>query len=123
MVSLSTTEAEYIVAAYCACQCIWLKRIIKHLGIEAKEATEILCDNSSTIQLSKNSVFHDRSKHIAVRFHFLRDLVNDQTITLKYCNTNEQVADIMTKALKIEQFEKLRRMLGVFAVHEISSRA
>jgi len=67
VVSLSTTEAEYIAAAYCACQCIWLKRIIEHLGLETKKATE--SDNSSTIQLSNNSVFHGRSKHIAVRFH------------------------------------------------------
>jgi len=120
MVSLSTTEAEYIAAAYCACQCIWLKRILDHLGVEGNEATEIFCDNSSTIQLSKNLVFHGRSKHIAVRFHFLRDLVNDQIITLKYRNTNEQVVDIMTKALKLDQYEKLRRMLGVLAINEIS---
>jgi len=120
VVSLSTTEAEYIAAASCACQCIWIQRILEHLGSAEKEATEILCDNSSTIQLSKNPVFHGRSKHIAVRFHFLRDLVNDQVVRLTYCCSNEQVADIMTKALKLDQFEKIRRMLGVTSVTEIS---
>ena len=120
VVSLSTTEAEYIAAASCACQCIWLRRILKHLGLEEKEATKILCDNNSTIQLSKNPVLHGRSKHIAVRFHFLRDLVNEQVVQLKYCNTNEQVADVMTKAVKLDQFEKFRRMLGVVDVSEIS---
>jgi len=100
VVSLSTTETEYITATYCACQCIWLKRIIEHLGIETKEGIKIFCDNSSTIQLSKNSVLHGRSKHITVRFHFFRDLVNDQIITLKYCHTNEQVVDIITKNFK-----------------------
>ena len=86
--SLSTTEAEYIAATSCACQCIWLRRILEHLGLGEKGATEILCDNKSTIQLSKNPVLHGRSKHIAMRFHFLRDLVNNQVVQLKYCNTN-----------------------------------
>ncbi|WVZ18913.1 hypothetical protein V8G54_006235 [Vigna mungo] len=120
VVSLSTTEAEYIVAAFCACQCIWLKRILKHLGIKNREATEILCDNNSTIQLSKNLVFHGRSKHIAIRFHFLKDLVNDEVINLRYCSTTEQLVDIMTKALKLDQFEKIRHMLGVFEATKIS---
>lgn len=120
VVSLSTTEAEYIAAAFCACQCIWLCRILEHLGSKEKGATEILCDNSSTIQLSKNPVFHGRSKHIAVRFHFLRDLVKDEVICLSYCCSEEQLADIMTKALKLEQFESLRRMLGVVDIREIS---
>jgi len=57
MVSLSTIDVEYIVATYCACQCILLKRILKHIGIEEQETTEILCDNNSTIQLSKNPFF------------------------------------------------------------------
>ena len=120
VVSLSTTEAEYIAATSCACQCISIQRILEHLGSAEKEATKILCDNSSTIQLSNNPVFHERSKYIAVRFHFLRDLVNDQVVRLTYCCSNEQVADIMTKALKLDQFEKIRRMLGVTSVTEIS---
>ncbi|KHN02837.1 Retrovirus-related Pol polyprotein from transposon TNT 1-94, partial [Glycine soja] len=62
------------------------------------------CDNNSTIQLSKNSVFHGRSKHIDIRFHFLRDLTRDKIVELSYCNSQEQVADIMTKPLKLEQF-------------------
>ena len=120
VVSLSTTEAKYIAAAACACQCIWLHRILEHLGIKSKDATTILCDNNSTIQLSKNPIFHGRSKHIAVRFHFLRDLVNDHVVQLQYCNTHEQVADIMTKAVKLEQFEKLQLMLGVVDVTRVS---
>ncbi|XP_052728602.1 secreted RxLR effector protein 161-like [Vigna angularis] len=120
VVSLSTTEAEYIAAALCACQCIWLRRILEQLGSKEKKETKILCDNSSTIQLSKHPVFHGRSKHIAVRFHFLRDLVNDQVVSLAYCSSNEQVADIMTKPLKLDQFERIRSMLGVIKVTEVS---
>ena len=73
--------------------------------------TLIQCDNNSIIQLSKNSVFHDRSKHIDIRFHFLRNLIKDKVVELSYCNSQEQVADIMAKPLKLEQFLKLRNML------------
>lgn len=122
IVSLSTTEAEYIAAASCACQCIWIRGILDQLGTEEQEATStlILCDNSSTIQLSKNPVFHGKSKHIAVRFHFLRDLVRDEVVKLSYCKSEDQIADIMTKPLKLDRFEKLRGMLGVMIVNEVS---
>lgn len=113
IVTLSTTEAEYIAAAFCACQCIWLRRVLEKLGHKEENSTLIQCDNNSTIQLSKNSVFHGRSKHIDIRFHFLRDLTRDKIVELSYCNSQEQVADIMTKPLKLEQFLKLRSMLGM----------
>lgn len=79
-----------------------------------------MCDNSSAIQLSKNPVLHGKSKHIEVRFHYLRDLVNEGVVKLSYCPTEVQVADIFTKPLKLEQFEKLRRMLGVIDISELS---
>ena len=113
IVTLSTTEAEYIAAAFCASQCIWLRRVLEKLGHKEENSTLIQCDNNSTIQLSKNSVFHGRSKHIDIRFHFLRDLTRDKIVKLSYCNSQEQVADIMTKPLKLEQFLKLRSMLGM----------
>jgi hypothetical protein len=75
-----------------------------------------LCDNTSTIKLSKNPVFHGRCKHIGVRFHFLRDLVNEGTLRLEHCGSQEQVADILTKPLKRETFENLRHKLGVGSV-------
>ena len=56
---------------------------------------------------------HGRSKHIKVRFHFLRDLVRDEEIELVHCGTQEQIADLMTKALKFDAFEKLRKMMGM----------
>lgn len=73
----------------------------------------IFCDNSSAIKLSKNAVLHGRSKHIQVRYHYLRELVSDGVIELEYCSTEEQIADMMTKPLKLEAFEKLRKYMGV----------
>ncbi|KAG7544127.1 GAG-pre-integrase domain [Arabidopsis thaliana x Arabidopsis arenosa] len=113
VVTLSTTEAEFVAAAYCACQCVWMRRILEEFGLEQSGSTTIMCDNSSAIKLSKNPVLHGRSKHIDVRFHFLRDLTKDGVVKLVHCGTNEQVADILTKPLRLEVFVRLREKLGV----------
>ncbi|GJY65031.1 retrovirus-related pol polyprotein from transposon TNT 1-94 [Tanacetum coccineum] len=120
IVTLSTTESEYVAAASCACQCIWLRRILEELGHKEENTTVIWCDNMSTIQLSSNAVFHGRSKHIDIRFHFLRDLVRDGVVELSYCSSEEQVADIMTKPLKLDQFLKLRNRLGMVEASKIN---
>ena len=75
IVTLSTTDAEFVVATAYASQAVWMKRIIEKLSLEeSKCTTTIFCDNRSTIKLSKNPVLHGQSKHIDVRFHFLHDL-------------------------------------------------
>ena len=71
----------------------------------------IYCDNCSTINLSKNPVMHRRSKHIAIKYHFLRDLSKDGAVKLKYCATQDQIADIMTKPIKLDSYIKLRELL------------
>jgi hypothetical protein len=113
VVTLSTIEAEFIAAATSACQAIWLRRILDDLHFQQHDPTIIHCDSSSAIKLSKNPVLHGRSKHIDVRYHFLRDLSNEGTIELVYCRSEDQIADIMTKALKLDAFEKLRNLLGM----------
>ena len=113
VVTLSTTEAEFIAAASCACQGVWLRRVLEKLGHTQSKCTTIYCDNSSAIKLSKNPVMHGRSKHIDVRFHFLRDLTKEGTIELVHCNTQEQIVAIMTKSLKLEVFLRLRDKLGM----------
>ncbi|GKV41367.1 hypothetical protein SLEP1_g48909 [Rubroshorea leprosula] len=113
IVTLSTTKAEYVAATSYACQAIWLRRIMEELELNQHEATSIYCDNSSAIKLSRNLVLHGRSKHLHVRYHFLSNLVEDGTIKLIYCRTEDQVADIFTKPLKVAAFSKLRELLGV----------
>lgn len=113
IVTLSTTEAEYVAAANGACQVVWLRNILKEIRFDQGEETVLLCDNSSTIKLSRNPVLHGRSKNIHVRFHFLCELVNDGVIDLEYCRTQDQLADIMTKPVKLEVFEALRRNMGI----------
>ena len=97
-----------------------MRRVLEKLGHPQGKCTTVLCDNSSTIKLSKNPVMHGRSKHIDVRFHFLRDLTRDGVVELKHCVTQEQVADIMTKPLKLDMFLKLRESMGVCVVLRVN---
>ncbi|WMV33069.1 hypothetical protein MTR67_026454 [Solanum verrucosum] len=101
-------------------QAIWLRRLLEELKFKQEEATKIFCGNDLAIQLSKNPVLHGRSKHIDVKFYFLRDLSNNGTIDLIYCRREDQVADIFTKALKTESFMKLRRLLGVCTIKDVN---
>jgi len=90
--------------------------VLEKLDCKQGKHTVIYYDNMSTINLTKNPIMHGRSKHINVRFHFLRELCKEGVIELKHCNSQDQVADIMTKALKIDIFEKLRSLLSICMV-------
>ena len=113
MVALSSAETEYISLAMAGCQALWLRGILKDLGVEQTVAIEVMCDNKSAIALTKNPVFHGRSKHIRIKYHFIRDLVHDKDIEVKLCGTKDQVADILTKALQVGNFNKLKKDLGM----------
>jgi uncharacterized beta-barrel protein YwiB (DUF1934 family) len=77
------------------------------------EPTVIHCDNQSCIKLSENPVFHDRSKHIEMRYHFVRDIVQKNILSIQYVSTTEQTADILTKPLSLTKFVYFRDKLGV----------
>jgi len=99
IVALSSCEAEYVAAAAAACQGIWLNRLIADM-LGTKEMTvKLLMDNMSAIVLSKNPVHHDRSKHIDTRYHFLRECIEEGKVEVDYVGTEEQLADLFTKAL------------------------
>jgi hypothetical protein len=112
-ISLSTTEAEYIVAVECCTQVEWMKQTLQDIKIVFVEPTTIYCDNTSSISLSKNPVQHSKSKHIPIKYHYLRDQAENKNIKLEYVPTQEQVADIFTKPLSRYVFEYLRKRLGV----------
>jgi hypothetical protein len=110
-VALSTAEAEYIAAGSSCSQLVWMKQMLKEYNVEYDVLT-LYCDNLSAINISKNPIQHSRTKHIDIRHHFIRDLVEENIVTLKHVATEEQIADIFTKALDAKQFEKLRGKLG-----------
>jgi len=80
---------------------------------EQKGPTKLMCDNKSAIALAKNPVFHGRSKHIDIKYHYIRELIKEGEIELDFCKSEDQIADILTKPLKADLFEKLKTMLGV----------
>jgi hypothetical protein len=112
-VALSSAEAEYIATSQANCEAIWLhKLLVEIFGVQMRP-TMIYYDNQSCIKLSKNLVFHDRSKHIEIRCHFIRDYVHRGAVELQYISTNEQVVDILTKDLGRGKFEPFRDKIGV----------
>ena len=111
--ALSTAEAEYIAACTTCCEAIWIRKLLAGLVDLRLDETTILCDNQSCIKLSKNPVFHDKSKHIEIKYHFIRDMVMKGVVKLEYIATDEQVADVLTKPLAREKFEYFREKLGV----------
>jgi hypothetical protein len=104
-IGLSTIEVEYIAACSASCEAIWLQKLFIGLFDLEMEATVILCDNQSCIKMTENPVFHDKSKHIEIRYHYIRDMVQRGAIKLRYVSMDEQVADVLTKPLSRVKFE------------------
>jgi hypothetical protein len=113
-VALSTCEAEYVAAATGACQAVWLRQLLEEIT-EGEEAAPpaLKMDNQPAIALAKNPVLHDRSKHIDVKFHFLRSCVDEGKIIIEFVDTNRQLADILTKSLGRLRFCEMKKMIGM----------
>ena len=111
-IALSTTEAEYISAASCCAQLLWMRQTLKDYGVNF-DKVPLLCDNESAIKIAYNPVLHSKTKHIEIRHHFIRDHVEKGDIDLSYVSTKDQLADIFTKALDEPRFRALRNELNV----------
>ncbi|CAL8138375.1 unnamed protein product [Prunus armeniaca] len=114
-VSLSTAEAEYVVAGSCCTQLLWMRQMLEDYGL-AQSCFLIYCDNMSAIDISKNPVQHSRTKHIDIRHHFIRDLVEDKILTLEFVPSEKQLADILTKALDFQKHGTLRQSIGLCSI-------
>jgi hypothetical protein len=111
-IALSTTEAEYIAAGHCCAQLLWMRQILRDYGYKLSKVP-LLCDNESAIRMADNPVKHSRTKHINIRYHFLRDHQQRGDIEIAYVSTKEQLADIFTKPLYEKTFSKLRNELNI----------
>lgn len=111
--ALSTAEAEQKASADAARQALWLRLLLEDLHETTNGPFPILNDNNAYIQLSKNSVHHDQSKHIDMRRHFLRDRTADNSNVFSHVPSPDNLADLLTKPLSSEKFNNLRRRLGV----------
>ena len=114
---LSTTKVEYIVVSTCCTQVLWMIQTLADLEVKYTAPIPIHCDNTSAISVSKNPVFHSKTKHIPIKYHFLREQVTNQTVQVHYIPNTEQIADIFTKPLAKTPFEYLRHKMGVISFH------
>jgi hypothetical protein len=113
IVALSSTEAEYMAASQAACEAIWMRKILVGLFGSHLDPIVIYFDNQSCIKLSINPVFHDRSKHIDIQYHHLKDCVQRKIMLLQYIPMEDQDADILMKALTRRKFKYHRDRIGV----------
>jgi hypothetical protein len=113
-VALSTTEAEYIALTQAVKESIWIQRILRELGRDAKDGNVIHEDNQGAIALAHNPEFHARTKHIDIQYHFVCNCVQDGTTQLLYCPTTEMVADQLTKPLSATRH---RFLIGKMGIH------
>lgn len=95
---------------------VWMKRLLQDLGSDQTKPTLLFCDNQSAIKVVRNpQKFHQFTKHIDVKFHFIRDLQDEDVVDVVYVNIESQLADRFTKELDGPRFRKLRNAIGVFA--------
>jgi hypothetical protein len=111
-VALSTAKAKYIAAGHCCAQLLWMRQTLRDYGYRLSKVP-LLCYNDSAIRMANNPVEHSRTKHIDIRYHFLRDHQQRGDIEIAYVSTKEQLTDIFTKPLDEKTFSKLRNELNI----------
>ncbi|KAL2923679.1 Retrovirus-related Pol polyprotein from transposon TNT 1-94 [Bienertia sinuspersici] len=113
-ISRSSSEAEYRAMASAAAEVAWVVRLLEELDIHHLKPVTLHCDNQSALYIAKNPVFHERTKHIEIDYHFTRDKVLEGLLQLSYLPTSSQLADVFTKPLTSPQFGSLLSKLGLY---------
>ena len=113
IVSLSSTEAEYIALTECCKELTWIRMVCKQFDIDVPNAVDVLTDSQSSMKLIKNQKFSNRTKHIDTKYHYVRQLADSGDIALKYCQTDVNIADMLTKPLGSTKIKQLRALAGL----------
>lgn len=116
IISLSTTGSEYVAATHAAKEALWLRSLLSQLFSPLEDPTTLFSDNQSAIALTKDHQYHPRTKHIDIRFHFIRWIVENGSLRLVYCPTGDMVADTLTKALPSAKVKHFAAELGLRSV-------
>jgi hypothetical protein len=122
LMALSTAEAEYIALCVAVHEAVRLRKLLADLFGHEMDSTVIHCDNQSCVKLSENPVFHDKSKHIEIKYHYIRDMVQRKAVHVQYLSTHEQVADVFTKPLARTKFEYFCERLGLVENASLAER-
>lgn len=112
-VALSSTEAEFMAMTEAVKESLYLKRLFEELGLSDLANVTIYNDNLGALKLAENPIFYNRSKHIDIRLHFIRETVNDKLVNLKYLDSNSLIADLLTKGLVGSKLKELVRNMGL----------
>ncbi|GJW06494.1 hypothetical protein Tco_1568917 [Tanacetum coccineum] len=112
VVALSTTEAEYMALTEAVKEAIWLRGLLEELGVKLNTVA-VNCDNQGAIHLSRNHVFHERTKHINVRYHFIREVLEAKTVKVLKVGTEHNAADALTKVVPGRKLQHCLKLLRV----------
>jgi hypothetical protein len=112
IVGLSTTEAEYVVSSHACKEAVWLKGLFGEFG-RMQDKVKLLCDNQSTIHLAKNPTCHSKTKHIPIKYHFVRQIIDERGVSLEKVHTKENCANIFTKPVLLEKRRWCLASLGL----------
>jgi hypothetical protein len=113
---MSSCKAEYIATTTAATQAIWMARLLGELLGRELEVVELKVDSKSALALARNPVFHERSKHVDLRYHFIQNCLVEWTVSATYINIVDQLTDILTKALGRVKLQELRARIGMVQI-------
>jgi len=117
VVARSSAEAEYRAMALATCELIWLKQLLQELKFCATSQAELICDNQAALYIASNPVFHERTKHIEIDCHFIREKILSGCIFTSHVKSNDQFADILTKSLRGSRIEYICNKLGAYDLY------
>ncbi|XP_022883367.1 uncharacterized protein LOC111400170 [Olea europaea var. sylvestris] len=111
-VTLSACEVEYVAVSFCVTQVVWLRNLLNKLHFTQREHIEVNVNNKSVIVLAKNPLFHECSKHIDTKYHFVHECIANKVLKINFVKSQDQIRDILTKSLELNTFKALRSLLG-----------
>ncbi|KAJ7982467.1 Retrovirus-related Pol polyprotein from transposon TNT 1-94 [Quillaja saponaria] len=114
VVAKSSAESEYRAMTHTTAELVWLKNLLDELGFQHSQPMELICDNQATLHIASNPIFHERTKHIEVDCHFVREKLMDNTIKTTYVKLEDQLADLFTKSLIGNRLRYLCNKLGTY---------
>lgn len=114
--SKSSAEAEYRLMAAATCELVWFKSLLNDFGISVEKPMQLFCNNQAVVHIASNLVYHERTKHIEIDCHIVREKIQVGLIKTFHISTNLQVADMMTKVIGSKKFRYLLSKMGIYSI-------